>query len=230
MEEERKVVLNIGGSVLVPHEIDVDYINHLREMLLSFINEGYSFLIVVGGGNLARKYISAARSLGADESYLDEIGINASRLNAQVLISVLGEVCYPEVPTNFSEVVAAARVFPVVVMGGTHPGHTTDAVSAMLAERTKASGLIIATNVKGVYDKDPNQFEEAKLLKRLGYDALLQITDTKDAGAGKSAVVDSLACKIVKRAEILLKVVDGRNLENFKKAIAGEEFEGTVVG
>lgn len=115
-------------------------------------------------------------------------------------------------------------------MGGTHPGHTTDAVSAMLAERIRATKLIIATNVKGVYDKDPRKFEDAIFLDRLSYDELLGIAATKEAGAGTSAVVDPLACKVVKRAKIPLKVVDGRNLDNLRKAILGETFEGTKVG
>lgn len=231
-EKNRKkvVTINIGGSILVPDSVDEDYIKAFREMLASFLKKGYRFFIVVGGGKLARRYISAGRGLGADESYLDEIGINASRVNAQVLISALLDYAHPEVQTDFSDAVEAGKNFQVVVMGGTHPGHTTDAVSAMLAERIRATKLIIATNVKGVYDKDPRKFEDAIFLDRLSYDELLGIAATKEAGAGTSAVVDPLACKVVKRAKIPLKVVDGRNLDNLRKAILGETFEGTKVG
>lgn len=229
MGKERSFTLNIGGSILVPDSVDEEYIKGLRKLLEGFIAQGCRFYIVIGGGKLARRYINAARELGADESYLDEIGINSSRLNAQVLVAGLLEHAYPEVVTGFSEAVVAGKSFPVVIMGGTHPGHTTDAVSAMLAERVGASELIIATNVKGVYNKDPRMHRDAKFKPYLDYDQLIGITATKDAGAGSSAVVDPLACKVVKRARIPLKVVDGRDLPNLKKAISGPEFEGTLV-
>jgi len=228
-KRKKTVALNIGGSILVPDSVDEKYIKGFREMILPFIRKGYRFFIVVGGGKLARRYISASRGLGADESYLDEIGINSSRLNAQVLVSGLLDHAHPEVQTGFSEAVSAGRNFPVVIMGGTHPGHTTDAVSAMLAERASASELIIATNVKGVYSKDPRKFDDAIFLENMGYDQLIDITTTKEAGAGESAVVDPLACKILKRAKIPLKVVDGRDLANLKCALRGEEFVGTRV-
>jgi len=227
--QKKIVVLNIGGSILVPDSVDGEYIRAFRRTILPFIKMGYGFYIVVGGGKLARRYISAARELGADESYLDDIGIDASRLNARVLISALLDLAHPEVQTSFSDAVSAGRSFPVVLMGGTHPGHTTDAVAAMLAERAGASELVIATNVKGVYDKDPRKFKDAKFQPRLDYDTLIDITATREAGAGPTAVVDPLACKIVKRAKIPLKVVDGRDLTNLGKAIKGEEFEGTLV-
>ena len=229
-DRKKAVAINIGGSILVPDSVDVGYIKAFREMLVPLIEGGYNFFIVVGGGKLARRYISAGRSFGADESYLDEIGINASRMNAQVLIAALLDHAHPKVQTEFSEAVEAGKKFQVVVMGGTHPGHTTDAVSAMLAEQAGARELIIATNVKGVYDKDPNRFRDAVFLEKLSYDELLVIASTKEAGAGTSAVVDPLASKVVKRANIPLKVVDGRKLDNLRRAILGETFVGTSVG
>ncbi len=228
-QKAKTVALNIGGSILVPDSVDENYIRSLKTMLEPFIKSGWRFFIVIGGGKLARRYITAARGLGADESYLDEIGIESSRLNAKVLVSGLLAHAHPEVQKSFSAAVEAGKGFPVVIMGGTHPGHTTDAVSAMLAERVGAQELIIATNVKGVYDKDPRKFKDAKFQSRLGYDALIGITATKDAGAGSSAVVDPLACKIVKRAGIPLKVLDGRELAELEKALRGLEFTGTLV-
>jgi len=61
-------------------------------------------VIVAGGGNIARHYISHARSSGADESTLDELGIEVSRLNAKLLIYALKNRAYPHPPTNLQEV------------------------------------------------------------------------------------------------------------------------------
>ena len=99
--------------------------------LLDTYTEDLKFFLVVGGGRTAREYIGYARKLGADESYLDEIGISCTRLNAMLLIAALGEKAAPVVANDFDHALQLAGNYDVVVMGGTHPGHTTDAVAAM---------------------------------------------------------------------------------------------------
>ena len=114
-------------------------------------------------------------------------------------------------------------------MGGNYPGHTTDAVAAMLAERVGAERLVIATNVDGVYTDDPRKDPDAVKLDRVTADELVKITMRGEAGAGSNSVVDPLASKIIKRSRMPTFVVDGRDLEALESAIRGEGKKGTVI-
>ena len=77
------VVISIGGSVLVPNESDADYLKALA-LLLKRISQTYKLYVVTGGGRIARYYIKTGRGLGADEHFLDELGIYVTRLNAKL--------------------------------------------------------------------------------------------------------------------------------------------------
>ena len=163
------IVISIGGSVLLSEEADIDFLEKLVNLLKKY-SESYKIYIVVGGGKTARAYIHRGRELGLDEETLDEIGIAITRVNAKFL-SDLVEISNDEIPCSTHD----AKSFdePIVVMGGTTPGHSTDMVGAELAEITHAVRYIIATNVDGVYDKDPNKFSDAKQLKEISIQALI---------------------------------------------------------
>lgn len=94
----KTVVLSLGGSVLLP-SIDSNAISPYIAVLRR-IGENVSLYVVVGGGGEARRYISAARSLGIDQAACDEIGIHITRLNAMLLVSALGDAAYPVVAAD----------------------------------------------------------------------------------------------------------------------------------
>jgi uridylate kinase len=74
----------------------------------------YDVLVVLvdsaryGGGSIARKYIAAARDVGASEFVCDQIGIHVSRLNAKVLATALGEAAFPKMPESAEDLMAGA--------------------------------------------------------------------------------------------------------------------------
>lgn len=222
------LVISIGGSIVLPDDNDLTYLNELIEMLKD-ISDDYNIYIVVGGGKTARRYIKWGRELGADEATLDELGIDTSRLNARLLIIGLGKDTYPVAAKNFDEAISAGNHYSIVIMGGTHPGHTTDAVAAMLAERLKVDRLINATSVDGVYTADPQLDTEAEKIEELDFDGLIEIVSKGPSGAGPNVVFDPMAAKIIKRANIETCIVDGRDLEEFKKAIKDVDFNGTKI-
>ena len=222
------VVVSIGGSVLVPDDHDNSYIVELASMLKE-VSEQVKLFVTVGGGRIARYYIKLGRDLGADESYLDDIGIEVSRINARMLIVALGDYAYHLPAKTFDEAISASKGHKIVVMGGTHPGHTTDAVSAMLGERVNATRLVNATSVDGVYTSDPNKDPEAKKLDAVTFDELIRIINQVEAGAGPNVVFDHLGAKIAARSKIETRVVHGRELGELKKALLGQEFNGTIV-
>ncbi len=223
-----KVVISVGGSILVPNEIDVDYMHELAE-LTNKLSDRHQISIVTGGGKTARKYIEPARRFGASEIFCDLIGITATRLNARLLAAVIGEKANLEPPKDFIAALKAMNFGKIVVMGGTHPGHSTDAVSALLAEYINADLLINATDVDGIYDKDPQKYKNAKMYEKLSVEQLVDMVKSYSLGAGKYELIDILAAKIIQRSKIRTIFLNGRNLKNMRTTIEGKKFIGTVI-
>lgn len=225
------VAVSLGGSFFVQDSgVDTAFARDVAA-LLRRVAETRQIFAVVGGGAVARRYVEAARALGADEASLDDLGILVTRANARVLIAALGGSAYHRPAETFDEaLLAAAGHFPVVVLGGTHAGHTTDAVTAMIAERAKAKRLVIATNVDGVYDSDPRKNPQAKRLPRLTAADLVRITFTGVGEAGSAGVIDPLGARLVARSRIPTAVVKGTDLKALEAALAGrDDFDGSLV-
>jgi uridylate kinase len=102
-------------------------------------------------------------------------------------------------------------------------------VGAELAEKTNASKYIIATNVDGVYDKDPNKYTDAKQLKEISIDDLIRKYGTNWEAAGKNVVIDGPSLEIIKRAKIPTFVLNGKKLNQLEKAITNQQFNGTEI-
>jgi len=222
------ISISIGGSIMSPHDADPVFIRKLASLLLKKAAK-HRLICVVGGGTPARKYIEICRNLGADETFLDEVGIRATRMNASVLLAAVIEKAYPKVADDLDEAANASHRFPIVVMGGTHPGHTTDAVTVFMGEKAHADRIIITTNVAGVYTADPKADPNAELLERLTPQRLVEIVGSMPHEAGSKGVMDPLGAKLVARSKITTYVLDGRDLKNLDAAIEGRKFRGSVI-
>ena len=154
-----KVVAALGGSLLRPEvEQRHAWLESLTEVVRDRVAMDDKLGIVVGGGIAAREGIELARPIIDSEDRLDRIGIAATRLNATIVRESLADAGIPvsgSIPLSVNEAVSLLEERPVVVMGGTRPGHTTDAVAIRLAVASDADRCIIATNVAKVYDSDP---------------------------------------------------------------------------
>ncbi len=177
-------------------------------------------IIIAGGGNIARHYISHARLSGADESTLDELGIEVSRLNAKLLIYALKNRAYPHPPTTLQEVKHAVDSGLIVVAGGLHPGQSTNGTAALIAEKTKAAIFLNATDVDGIYDSDPNKNKKAKKFKRIDLKKLRSLLVREDSVAGGYDLMDIVALKVIERSKIKTVVLNS-DLKNLEKAIKG---------
>jgi len=221
----KSIVISIGGSVILSEEADVSFLRKLAS-LLKKISKQYKTFIIVGGGKIARDYIKLGRELDFDEKTLDSIGIDITRANAAIFANIINE-SNKKIPCSTDE--AEAMDNPIVVMGGTTPGHSTDMVGAELAEKVGADLFIIATNVDGIYDKDPNKYDDAKQLEKVKIDDLIKNYGTNWESAGKNMVIDGPALEIMKKAKLLTYVVNGKRLDQLENAITGRSFDGTKI-
>ncbi|MCL4315200.1 MAG: UMP kinase [Candidatus Thermoplasmatota archaeon] len=220
-------VISLGGSVVTEDPLDMKFIGTFGRMISSMPKD-LKFGIVIGGGKLARSYIKALRESGVNENILDEVGINATRMNA-LAVSTFIEDSNTKIPTTVNEAAEMMRIYRCVVMGGTEPGHTTDTVSALLAERTGAKVLINGTSVTGVYERDPRKYRNAKQIRKLSYDEAIKMSMEGSLGAGPSVFMDVTSLAIAKRSGIRIEVIHGKDLDQYRKIIAGEEHTGTSI-
>ena len=219
------IVLSLGGSIILSNNGDISFLKKLIN-LLKKLSKKYRLYLVIGGGKTARTYIKIGRDLGLDEKLLDELGIDVTRINAKLLTNLLS-VSNEKIPYTTDD---AKKIDEnIVIMGGTTPGHSTDMVAAELAEKTKADRLVIATNVDGIYDKDPNKFNDAKQLKTVKIEDLVKKYGTNWEAAGSNVVVDGPALEIIQRTRTPTLVVNGTKLDQLEKAVDNESFIGTII-
>ncbi len=222
-----RIVLKIGGSIVFSDKIDVELVKSVSKQIIS-LSKDHEFLIVVGGGTIAREYIGALKSIGKDDTFLDFIGMEVAKLNASLFMGSLGEKAPVEISNDFKDALSTLYLGKIPLLGGTHPGHTTDAVSSMLAEFAGADLFLRFTNVDGVYDKDPRKYKDAKKLGKISHETLLEIVEGTKAEAGVNTVIDPLAAKILKRSKIKTIVCGKEELKDIKAVIEGKH-KGTEI-
>jgi len=219
------IVISLGGSVVLSEDVDTSFLNELKN-LLKKMSKNFKIYLVIGGGKTARAYIKLGRKFNFKEELLDEIGIEVTKINAKLVANIF-ETSNKKIPNTTDE--AKGLKNPIVVMGGTTPGHSTDMVGAELSEKTNASKFIIATNVDGVYDKDPNKYKDAKQIKEISIKQLIDKYGTNWSTAGKNIIIDGPALEIINRAKIPTFVLNGKKLGELEKAINNQSFNGTVI-
>lgn len=222
-----KIVIAIGGSILLK-EYDYQKFQEYSEILKSLSNE-HELFVVVGGGKPARDYISVIRDLNGGEAQCDDIGIEVTRINAKLLLTALGDYAYQRVPHNFQEALEFSASGKIIVMGGTEPAHSTDAVSAILAEYIHADKLINLTSVDGMYNKDPNKYEDAELIKEITASEMMDFIGGKDTKAGTYEFFDMTAIQMIKRSSIETVIANGYTPENLTKVINGEDIGTKII-
>jgi len=221
-----KAVIKLGGFAF-PNRPEKPHVKEYVKLLTGLVGE-HHLVVVTGGGEVARAYISAAREMGVSESLCDQLGILASRLNARLLADGLGEYAFPEIPITIGELKHYFASDKIVTMGGLTPGHSTNAVAAIAAETVGAELLVNATDVEGVYSSDPEKNKGARKLEEVTVAELTAILSKTEMVAGAYELMDPLALRIISRSKLTTVVLDGRNPHNVSRALANENV-GTRV-
>lgn len=223
------IVVSVGGSVLLQEDRDAAFVGDLAE-LLRRVGRSRPTVVTVGGGRTAREYLRLGAELGLTHVELDEIGIDITRLHARLLAGRIGLPTASHPPLSVREAVEALRHASPVVLGGTEPGHTTDAVASLIAVRVRAARVVNATDVDALYDTDPRLNPGARRLESLDWPEFLAMLRRDAGGApGANYPFDRLGAEALARAGIPLAIVAGRDLPNLEKALVGERFAGTSV-
>ncbi|HET9009768.1 MAG TPA: UMP kinase [Nitrosarchaeum sp.] len=222
---KKRIVIKLSGRIFGMDNAKIlkDYATFLVK-----ISKICQPIVIAGGGNIARHYITHARSSGADESTLDELGIEISRLNAKLLIYALKNKAYSHPPTTLQEVRHAVDDGLIVVAGGLHPGQSTNGTAALIAEKINAEQFLNATDVDGVYDMDPNKFKNAKKFKRIELKNLRNMLVHEDSLAGGYDLMDIVALKIIERSKIKTRILKA-DIKTLEKAIKGTDVGTQIV-
>ena len=222
---KKRIVIKLSGRIFGMDNVKVlkDYASFLVK-----ISKICQPIVIAGGGNIARHYISHARSSGADESTLDELGIEISRLNAKLLIYALKNKAYSHPPTTLQEVKHAVDDGLIVVTGGLHPGQSTNGTAALIAEKINAEQFLNATDVDGVYDRDPNKYKRAKQFKQIELKNLKNMLVHEDSIAGGYDLMDIVALKIIERSKIKTRILKA-DIKIIEKAIKGSDVGTKIV-
>ena len=222
---KKKIVIKLSGKVFGMDNAKI--IQNYADFLIK-ISKICQPVVVAGGGVIARHYISHARNFNVDESTLDELGIEISRLNAKLLIYALKNKAYPHPPTTLQEVKHAVNDGLIVVAGGLHPGQSTNGTAALIAEKIKAEQFLNATDVDGVYDMDPNKFKKAKKFKSIELKNLKNILVHEDSVAGGYDLMDIVALKIIERSKIKTRIIKSEP-KIIEKAIKGANVGTEII-
>ena len=222
---KKRIVIKLSGKVFAMDNVKV--LKDYAEFLIR-ISKICQPIVIAGGGNIARHYISHARSSGADESTLDELGIEISRLNAKLLIYALKNKAYSHPPTTLQEVRHAVDDGLIVVAGGLHPGQSTNGTAALIAEKIHAEQFLNATDVDGVYDMDPNKFKKAKKFRRIDLKNLKNMLVHEDSVAGGYDLMDIVALKIIERSKIKTRILKA-DPKIIEKAIKGADVGTEII-
>ena len=223
-------VISVGGSLIVPSSIDTLFLKKFSQLIISRIKKGDRFILVAGGGKIARTYQEAANNIiEIDDEEKDWLGIHSTRLNAHLLRTIFKKHAHYKVIKDYEKDIEGLDFKEEILIGaGWKPGWSTDYVATLLAQKFNAKSILNLSNVDFVYDKDPNKYADAKKFEKISW-AEFKILVGEKWDPGMSAPFDPIATK--KSAELNLKVtiMSGKNLENLNSFFEGKEFSGTEI-
>jgi len=190
MASKKTIILKLSGSLLQSQESAVDMlavVNLAQE--IKKIHKDYKLGIVFGGGNIFRgRHI---KELGLDMTTAHFTGMTATLVNALALknaldfldipCQIISALSYPQVigATSHLDVKKYLSQGEVLIFaaGTGNPFVTTDTAAVIRALEARADFILKGTNVKGIYDRNPNENPDAIQFKKINYSDYLELTD-----------------------------------------------------
>lgn len=227
-----RILLKLSGKALAGDKktgLDYNVITEICKSIKKCAGTGVQIGIVVGGGNFWRGRASG----GMDRTRADHIGMLATAMNALAVADVLESldvdvrvqtaISMPQVAEPYirNRAVRHLEKGRIVIFGcGTgNPYFSTDTAAALRAAEIEADVLFKATMVDGVYDKDPNKFDDAVKFDELS------LTEVLSKGLG---VMDGTAATVCRDNDIPILVFNLGRPDNIYDAVMGKKV-GTIV-
>jgi len=226
-QTHERVVVSVGGSLIVPDHIDIAFLSSLKTLVLDKVQKGFSFSIITGGGKTARRYQEAANAVTPlSPQDTDWIGIHATRLNGQLLRNIFAGYAHPAIVHNPTIDIETEE--PITIAAGWQPGCSTDYDAVLMAKNTGARRLVNLSNIDYVYDKDPKRYPDAKKLEKVSWAEFRGIIpDHWDPGL--SSPFDPVAAKEAETLGLEVALINGAHLDRFASYLDGAPFVGTTI-
>lgn len=224
--KKQVIVLSLGGSQIIPNDINNKYLNEFKKTLLK--NKKYKFIIVCGGGSLARKYISSIKQAKQNEKFQSLAGISATRTNARFMNYFFGIDPQKGIPHTIKAVKKYIKKMDIIFCGALEykPDQTSDSTAAEIAKTFKAK-FVNLTNIKGLYTKDPSKYKDAKFIEKISWKNFNKLANKLKFKPGQHFVLDQTASKIILQNKIPTCIIkDLKQLDNFLK---NKKFIGTKI-
>ena len=230
----KKVILKLSGEAIADSSnsiLNPKKLSDIVSLIETLFKCGVKVGVVIGAGNIFRGRIAVDN--GIDTESGDYMGMIGTVINLKAISSLLNQRNIPNVlysalnvenVTKHYDAEIAKKEYEnsvVLLAGGIgKPNFTTDTCAALRAVELDAE-LILAGKygVKGVYDKDPRLYKDAKFLKKLTYQEVLDM-DLK--------VMDKTAISLLLHSNVITKVFSMDDMNNFILAIEDKDI-GTII-
>jgi len=226
--QKKILVISLGGSLIVPEDIDVSFLKNFKKVIEKY-KKKYKFVVVCGGGGVARKYIEALKKAKKSLYLQGLVGIAITRLNARFLTYFFGKDASKGIPHDMKDVKNLLRKNDIVFCGALRYAkhETSDATAAKLA-RFFNCDFINLTKVPGLYNKDPIKNKDAKFIPRINWKDFCKLARKIKFKPGQHFVLDQKAAEIIMKYKIKTYII-GKNLKNLDNFLAGKKFLGTII-
>lgn len=223
---KKVMVLSLGGSVIIPKGINFSFLQAFKTLTKKYTKQ-YQFIIVCGGGSIARTYMSALARAGVSPQRQGIMGITTTQTNAMFVHYFFGKTT--PLPNTPREIQTRLKREDIVICGalGFTPGSTTDTQAALLAKVYKTQ-LINITNVYGLYTSDPKTHSNATLIPSISWHNFEKQAKAKTFSPGQHFVLDQKAATIIRKHRIET-VILGSAIANLEKFLDNKPFKGTVI-
>lgn len=229
MGTQEIIVMSVGGSLIVPDQIDTGFLKTLKAFIDAETTLGRRFIIIAGGGKTARRYQDAAAQVAELNSEdLDWMGIHATRLNGHLLRTIFRDRAYRIMVTNPDEILDIPTTEKVIIASGYRPGCSTDLRAIQIAERVGAKKIINLSNIDYVYTADPKTDPQAEKIETISWSDFRALIPT-EWDPGLSSPFDPIAAKEAHEKSIEVAIINGNRPDDLKKYLAGEKFVGTKI-
>src|SRR3972149_7333920 len=204
---KKVIVLSLGGSLIIPDNVDSTFLKKFKKAILSN-TRSHKFIIVCGGGSIARKYIRGLQKAGISVHLQGLIGISTTRTNARFMNYFFGMDSEKGIPHHVNNIKNLLKRQDIIFCGALtyKTGATTDAQAAEIAAHFKTE-FINLTNVSGLYNTNPKEHKDARFIPRITWKEFHKLATRQKFKPGQHFVIDQTASGIIMRHKIPTYVI-----------------------